>query len=338
MVLRGVLSPAWVVRLRALVDVMAHPNVWDVLYSRLVANFYCAQKSILVHHVGVRPRGGRGGADDGARRRAAAHELAARRRADGRAGQFAAHELVCRRLRGHGYHRRRVHAGGARRPAAPLSCGCGCRSPTLGRSTSTSPPSTTAPSRARAQRRHRPQRHKLRTPRRARRVGPRGRAGAVGGRARRAPRRRLAFAATTPHVAEARDCAAPAAGACLRLILSFAGDNARYAGGRAAGLIPRQPDHRRGAARRPFPTVWPEMAADEWAAPFRPGARTAAAAIADAVAPARALRRRGRRDGGALRRPRRRLRRALGQRVGRRRRTPCQPGALRGALARWAVR
>ena len=50
-VLRGVLSDEWVARLRALVaDVFKHPNVWDVLYSRLVANFYCAQKAILVHH------------------------------------------------------------------------------------------------------------------------------------------------------------------------------------------------------------------------------------------------------------------------------------------------
>ena len=62
-----------------------------------------------------------------------------------------------------------------------------------------------------------------------------------------------------PHVAEAADCAAPAAGACLRLILSFAGDNARYAGGRAAGLIPLRDNQTTGAPLRgsQFPTVWP---------------------------------------------------------------------------------
>ena len=67
--------------------------------------------------------------------------------------------------------------------------------------------------------------------------------------------------------------------------MSFAGDNARYAGGRAAGLIPLRDNQTTGAPLRgaQFPTVWPEMAADEWAAPFRPGARTVAAAIADAV-------------------------------------------------------
>ena len=75
-----------------------------------------------------------------------------------------------------------------------------------------------------------------RAPRRVVASVPRGRAGAVGGRARRAPRRRLRVR-RTPRVAEARDCAAPAAGARLR---AFAGDNARYGGGRAAGAVLRE--------------------------------------------------------------------------------------------------
>ena len=52
--LRGVLDEVWVGRLRALVqDCFEHPNMWDVLYSRLIANFYCAQKAILVHHTSL---------------------------------------------------------------------------------------------------------------------------------------------------------------------------------------------------------------------------------------------------------------------------------------------
>jgi hypothetical protein len=40
-----------VVALRLLMlDVFSHPTKWDVLYSRLNANFYGAQKSILLHH------------------------------------------------------------------------------------------------------------------------------------------------------------------------------------------------------------------------------------------------------------------------------------------------
>ena len=42
-ILPGMLDELWVSRLRALVtDVFEHPNLWDVLYSRLIANFYCA--------------------------------------------------------------------------------------------------------------------------------------------------------------------------------------------------------------------------------------------------------------------------------------------------------
>ena len=44
----------------------------------------------------------------------------------------------------------------------------------------------------------------------------------------------LAFAHETPHVAEAHDCTGAADG-CLRLILSFAGDNGVYVRGRHAG-------------------------------------------------------------------------------------------------------
>ena len=50
-VLRGVLQEEWVEALRLLMlDVFEHPTKWDMLYSRLNANFYGAQKSILLHH------------------------------------------------------------------------------------------------------------------------------------------------------------------------------------------------------------------------------------------------------------------------------------------------
>ena len=31
-------------------DAVVPEQLWDVLYSRMIANFYCAQKAILVHH------------------------------------------------------------------------------------------------------------------------------------------------------------------------------------------------------------------------------------------------------------------------------------------------
>lgn len=50
-VLRGMLQDEWVDRLRDVVkDVFNSPNAWDILYSWCVANFYGAQKSILLHH------------------------------------------------------------------------------------------------------------------------------------------------------------------------------------------------------------------------------------------------------------------------------------------------
>lgn len=49
--LRGVLDQAWQKRLLALnEDVFTSPNLWDVVYTRALANFYCAQKSIFLHH------------------------------------------------------------------------------------------------------------------------------------------------------------------------------------------------------------------------------------------------------------------------------------------------
>ena len=50
-ILRNVLQPEWTKRLRELVtDAFQHPTAWDVLYTRFVANFYGAQKSIFLHH------------------------------------------------------------------------------------------------------------------------------------------------------------------------------------------------------------------------------------------------------------------------------------------------
>ena len=289
-VLRGVLSDEWVGRLRALVaDVFKHPNVWDVLYSRLVANFYCAQKAILVHHTS-----------------ACGREVAEAAPTTA----LAAALLRTSRLR----VAEPTDALGNLRHTSSFADGCG----TTGYHTDDAymPVARADPGRAAVVRLWMPladfgPQHfpfaplndsaPSRAARAAAGVVLNGTnyarhaalvasgladaqelsAGALGVRRGDV----FAFAATTPHVAEARDCAAPAAGACLRLILSFAGDNARYAGGRAAGLIPLRDNQTTGAPLRgaQFPTVWPEMAADEWAAPFRPGARTVAAAIANAV-------------------------------------------------------
>lgn len=49
--LREALPEEWVRILRyLLMDVFHRPTNWDILYSRLVANFYGAQKSIFLHH------------------------------------------------------------------------------------------------------------------------------------------------------------------------------------------------------------------------------------------------------------------------------------------------
>lgn len=50
LVLRDVISPEWLRSYRMLlVHVFENESRWDVLYSRLVANFYSAQKSIFLH-------------------------------------------------------------------------------------------------------------------------------------------------------------------------------------------------------------------------------------------------------------------------------------------------
>ena len=57
---------------------------------------------------------------------------------------------------------------------------------------------------------------------------------------------RSAFAGETPHVATAHDCERPEAGGCLRLILSYVGDNGEYVAGRHTGLIPLHDNHDAG--------------------------------------------------------------------------------------------
>jgi len=53
-ILRDVLSEEWVERLQLLMlDAYQHPNFWDVLYSRMVGNFYSAQKSVLLHQTSI---------------------------------------------------------------------------------------------------------------------------------------------------------------------------------------------------------------------------------------------------------------------------------------------
>ena len=50
-VLRNIFDPAWVKALRLLLmDAFHNPTTWDIIYSRMVANFYGAQKSVFLHH------------------------------------------------------------------------------------------------------------------------------------------------------------------------------------------------------------------------------------------------------------------------------------------------
>jgi len=53
-VLNDILSEEWIAHLRSLfMDVVSSPTLWDIVYTRMVANFYGAQKNIFLHHTSI---------------------------------------------------------------------------------------------------------------------------------------------------------------------------------------------------------------------------------------------------------------------------------------------
>ena len=98
----------------------------------------------------------------------------------------------------------------------------------------------------------------------------------------------IAFSAEAPHVATALDCDGAGAGHCLRLILSFSGDNAAFDGGRQTGLIPLHDNQTDGSPPHgvQFPRILPNIsaAADEgdWQ-PLRPRLGTLGASLVHAL-------------------------------------------------------
>ena len=92
---------------------------------------------------------------------------------------------------------------------------------------------------------------------------------------------RSAFAGETPHVATAHDCERPEAGGCLRLILSYVGDNGEYVAGRHTGLIPLHDNQTDGEAPQgvQFPRIYPPpLDAWEWQ-PLRPSLASLGASL-----------------------------------------------------------
>lgn len=289
--LRGMLDDVWVRRLRALVkDCFEHPNMWDVLYSRLIANFYCAQKAILVHHTSVC---GRQIAEAAPTTRIAAELLRSatlrvcepsdalgnfRRPA---VGTFFGLVEGCGTT---GFHtddayipvRRRdpEHAAVVRlwMPLAPFTAEH-FRFATLNESQ----PARAARATAGNEELHGTS---YKRDERLTASGILSQPGQVieGGDLR--PGDIFAFAGETPHTATALDCDSRAAHGCLRLILSFSGDNALFISGRKTGLIPL---HDNQTADSPpqgvqFPAVYPTLTPWEWQ-PLRPTLSTLGASL-----------------------------------------------------------
>jgi len=97
----------------------------------------------------------------------------------------------------------------------------------------------------------------------------------------------FAFAGETPHTATTLNCHQPEASGCLRLILSFSGDNAAFMGGRSTGLIPLHDNQTEGERPRgvQFPTVFPDARAAAWEwSPLEPTPRTILASFWFAIA------------------------------------------------------
>ena len=270
--------------LALLKDTFSSPNGWDVLYSRLIANFYCSQKSILVHHTSARGK---------------------------QIALAAPTTLIAAQLLGSATVK-------VCEPTDALgnffSGNCG----TTGFHTDDAyiPVGRRDPSRAAIVRLWMPlvdfsSRHfRFATlndsaPSRARRravgvgltgtsylqndilehSGVLGEPGQVIEGAGLAPGDIFAFAGETPHIASALDCAGPGGNGCLRLILSWAGDNAVYVPGRKAGLIPLDDNQTAGAPPHgvQFPTVYGGVDQPwEWE-PLAPSWRTVFRSVTNAL-------------------------------------------------------
>lgn len=293
--LRGLLDDVWLNRLRALVqDCFEHPNIWDVVYSRMIANFYCAQKAILVHHTSTC---GRQIAVAAPTTRIAAKLLG------------SPTLRVCEPS---------AALGNFRRPAAGtwggLVDGCG----TTGFHTDDAyiPVRRRNPERAAVVRLWVPLApfttdhfrfaalNESRAARSERAAAGNGdlygtsysrdeklaqsgiltQPGQVLEGSNLQPGDVFAFASETAHTAEALDCHNPEAHGCLRLILSFAGDNAIFVSDRSAGMIPLHDNQTDGNPLQgvQFPTVFPEPTPGEWQ-PLRPSIPTLAASLWHAV-------------------------------------------------------
>jgi len=290
--LRGLLSDEWVGIMRELVrDVFEHPNLWDVLYSRLIANFYCAQKGILVHHTSVCGREVAEHAPTSAIAAALLRSTTLRVSEPSDAlGNFVNDVWwgmdTCGTT---GFHTddkympiRRADPSRAAtvRLWIPLASfgGQHMRFAALNMSSASVAERAVAgvdPLNGTSYAAH----EQLEA------SGVLAREGQVIGGGEFAPGDVFAFSADTPHVAEAKDCAK--ADSCLRLILSFAGDNALYVRGRNTGLLPLHDNQTDGEAPRgtQFPAVLPSMRDEEgalsweWRTPLRPTLSTLAGSL-----------------------------------------------------------
>lgn len=290
-VLHDVLSPEWVSHLRALVhDAFAHPTLWDVLYSRMVANFYCAQKAILLHHTSACGRQIAEAAPTTALAASLLRSSVLRVAEPSDAlGNFRHH--VWGGLDGcgtTGYHTDDAYMPIARREAGkPAVVRLWLPLAHFGPEHFTfAALNMSAAARAERARLGADDLHGTQYARHDRLAasGALDAPGQVIGGGRMRPGDVLAFAHETPHVAEAHDCAGAADG-CLRLILSFAGDNALYVRGRATGLIPLHDNQTEGGPPRgaQFPQVWPRGGAEQEWEPLRPSLRTLGASLWHAV-------------------------------------------------------
>lgn len=290
--LQGMLDPVWVSRLQGLVrDCFAHPNIWDVLYSRLIANFYCAQKAILVHHTSVC---GRQIAEAAPTTHIATELLRSaslrvcepsdalgnfRRPVEGTWGGLV--ESGCGTT---GFHTDDAYIPVRRRdadrpavarlwmPLVPFS-GRHFRFATLNQS---------AAARAARAAAGNDDLHGTSYARDEQLAasGILSEPGQVIEGDGLVPGDIFAFAGETPHIATALDCDSNEAHGCLRLILSFAGDNALFVGGRSTGLIPLHDNQTDGQPPRgvQFPEVFPDMPPDDWL-PLRPSVATLGASL-----------------------------------------------------------
>ena len=283
-ILRGLLTEEWVGILRELVaDVFEHPNLWDVLYSRLIANFYCAQKAILLHHTS---QCGREVAEFGPTSAIAAALLRSTtlRVAEptDALGNFESHVWwgldTCGTT---GFHTddkyipiRRANESRAAmvRLWIPLASfgGANMRFAALNMSAERVAERAAAGLSALNGTSYAAHSH-------IEASGVLELEGQVIGGGEFALGDVFAFAGETPHEAAAKNCAE--ADSCLRLILSFAGDNALYVGGRNTGLLPLGDNQTDGLPPQgsQFPPVLPSMrngaSGDlrwEWAMPLAP--------------------------------------------------------------------